>query len=53
VEGIWPKEGNFKDKNKKKPDWALGAKEGEGGAKAPSEGAPSEVEGGEPAEAAA
>jgi len=36
---------------KKKPDWALGAKEGEGGAKAPSEGAPSE--GGEPAEAAA
>jgi len=29
---------------KKKPDWALGAKEGEGGAKAPSEGAPSEVE---------
>jgi len=38
---------------KKKPDWALGAKEGEGGAKAPSEGAPSEVEGGEPAEAAA
>merc|ERR1712236_61985 len=32
---------------KKKPDWALGAKEGEGGAKAPSEGAPSEVEGGE------
>jgi len=34
----------FKDKNKKKPDWALGAKEGEGGAKAPSEGAPSEVE---------
>merc|ERR1711862_483672 len=38
---------------KKKPDCALGAKEGEGGAKAPSEGAPSEVEGGEPAEAAA
>merc|ERR1711892_496716 len=31
---------------KKKPDWALGAKEGEGGA-------PSEVEGGEAAEAAA
>merc|ERR1711936_161788 len=38
---------------KKKPDWALGAKEGEGGAKAPSEGTPSEVEGGEPTEAAA
>merc|ERR1712157_645825 len=38
---------------KKKPDWALGAKEGEGGVKPPSEGAPSEVEGGEPAEAAA
>merc|ERR1712072_544722 len=35
---------------KKKPDWALGAKEGEGGAKAPSEGTPSEVEGGEPTE---
>merc|ERR1712228_342946 len=30
--------------HEKKPDWALGAKEGEGGAKAPSEGAPSEVE---------
>merc|ERR1711990_297861 len=38
---------------KKKPDWALGAKEGEGGARQPSEGPPSEVEGGEPAEAAA
>jgi len=52
MEGIWPKEREF-FQNKKKPDWALGAKEGEGGAKAPSEGAPSEVEGGEAPEAAA
>ena len=29
---------------KKKPDWALGAKEGEGGAKPPSEDSPSEIE---------
>jgi len=53
---MWKVFGQRKEKlikNKKKPDWALGAKEGEGGAKAPSEGAPSEVEGGEPAEAAA
>merc|ERR1711923_188927 len=29
---------------KKKPDWALGAKEGEGGAKPPNEDSPSEIE---------
>lgn len=29
---------------KKKPDWALGAKEGEAGARPPSEGPPAEVE---------
>merc|ERR1712012_1208994 len=29
---------------KKKPDWALGAKEGESGAKTPSEDSPSEIE---------
>jgi len=30
--------------NKKKPDWALGAKEGESGAKTPSEENPPEIE---------
>jgi len=56
MDSIWKVFGQrneFQNKKKKKPDWALGAKEGEGGAKAPSEGTPSEVEGGEPTEAAA
>jgi len=47
LDSIWKVFGQRKrkfKKNKKKPDWALGAKEGEGGVKAPSEGAPSEVE---------